>query len=121
MGKGNGPGNRSGAPVGRRRASVRGASALAATLLAGIALVVWRDPAFGFVEIPDLGVAQIALNVVPAVLVGLLLFGFTGRPLAAGWIVLLALWLVYLFDHLKLHELGTPLMPGDVLLLSNLG
>jgi phosphoglycerol transferase MdoB-like AlkP superfamily enzyme len=121
MGNGNGPGIRSGAPVARWRSIARAAIALAAALIACTALILWRDPAFGFAEMPDLGVAQIALNIVPAVLVGLLLFGLTGRALTAGWIVLLALWLVYLFDHLKLHELGTPLMPGDVLLLSNLG
>jgi hypothetical protein len=105
----------------RSSALVHVGAGVAATLLACIALIVWRDPAFGFVGMPVLGAMQIALNIIPPLLVFLLLFGLSGRPFAAGWLVLLALWLVYLFDHLKLHELGTPLMPGDALLLSNLG
>jgi hypothetical protein len=121
MGNGIDPGKGSAPPGARRPALVRIGVALAVALVACTALIVWRDPAFGFLAMPKLGVAQVALNLLPVLLVGLLLCGLVGRPLAAGWIVLLALWLVYLVDHLKLLELATPLMPGDVLLLSNLG
>lgn len=89
----------------------------AASLALCIALIVWRDPAFAAVE----SSASIALNVLPVMLVLLLLLGISGRPLLSAWIALLLLWAIYFIDTLKLRDLGTPLMPGDALLLANLG
>jgi hypothetical protein len=110
-----------GAHSASRFPTLRFSAWLVATTLVFAALIVWRDPAFGFAAWPALDATQIALNVVPPLLVALLLLGITGRALAASWITLLALWAIYLVDFLKLRELGTPLMPGDALLLSNLG
>jgi phosphoglycerol transferase MdoB-like AlkP superfamily enzyme len=121
MGKTVVSGKDTGAPAARWLVVLRLVAWFAATALVCTALIVWRDPAFGFVEMPALGAAQIALNAVPPLLFALLVFCATGRALAATWLALLALWAIYLINQLKLLELGTPLMPGDALLLSNLG
>ena len=114
-------GDDAGAGGGRGFLILRLVAWFAATALAGAALIAWRDPAFALGGLATIDAAQLALNLVPVLLVALLLLAATNRPLAATWLVVLALWVLYFVDYLKLRELGTPLMPGDALLLSNLG
>lgn len=91
------------------------------TIAACIGLMLWRDPAFASAPAFAPSWPTVALNAIPVLLVLLVLLGITGRPLLSAWLILLMLWIVYYINTLKLTELNTPLMPGDLLLMSNLG
>ncbi len=92
-------------------------TSVAATIVALIALVYLRDPAFQTGHGADGDLALAALNTLPIALFALLMLALTRRPLLAFWSAVLLILLLYTINDLKLASLATPLLPGDFAML----
>lgn len=113
------------------RAPARGSLAaglVAYALVVGLlcaAMVAWLDPACraasSAVAPPPLDPALLLANALPPLLACLVLLGLTRRPLFCAAVVVLALYLLYAANAVKLDQLDTPLLPADFVLLAHLG
>ena len=61
------------------------------------------------------------LDLMPVVFTLALLVCVTARAYLSSLVVPAALWALYVANDIKLHELGSPVLPGDFILLANLG
>jgi phosphoglycerol transferase MdoB-like AlkP superfamily enzyme len=77
--------------------------------------VATLDPAFQAVEPTPWPLPL--LNALPAVLLGMVVWSLTRRPLLSFWLALLLLAALYGINALKLAHLETPLLPADFVML----
>ncbi|HEX5353171.1 MAG TPA: LTA synthase family protein [Rhodanobacteraceae bacterium] len=74
-------------------------------------LVGWLDPAAG-----KLTFGLFWRNWLPLAFCSLLLYGLIGRYLLTIWIVGVSTWLLFTVNAIKLANMNSPLMPGDLVL-----
>ena len=92
----------------------------AAVACAGI---IWfNDPALtADAAPPATRWSTMLLDLMPVVFALALLVCVTARAYLSSLVVPAALWALYVANDIKLHELGSPVLPGDFILLANLG
>jgi len=96
--------------------------ALAGAAIACAAIVRFADPALADDATPSATPwSTWMLNVLPALLALAAFACLTARAWLSSLLVPAALWALYTANDVKLRELGSPLVPGDFILLANLG
>ena len=95
---------------------------LAGAVVACAGIVWFADPALADAAPPPATPwTTWFLNLLPVLLVLATLTCVTARAYFSSLLVPAVLWALYAANAVKLHELGSPVVPGDLILLNNLG